>query len=141
VPETEFGGPGFTQLPHDRLKPFQYGRQVIFMHEIERHPPIQLLCGVSQQPLEGGAFEADRPVQVQHGDDVGGMLDQLPKVRLALLQRRLGLFPLGNVQCASEHADGPAVGVTIDFAAAMDGADFAVRQDDAAVDVVRDPAL
>src|SRR5262245_14154843 len=68
-------------------------------------------------------------------DDVVGVLKQLPITSLALLQSRLGLLSLGNVEYHALPAERLAVLVLDKAAPVADPCDVAVRTDDAVLEI------
>ena len=115
------GHPGTVLVAQPELRRSDASRQVALSqevlqledvfrrHEIEGVASDQVFRGVTEQTLVRRAGIHDRAVELDHRDEVGGVLDQRPKALLALAQRpfRLGTSAahLGFAQLALDRRD------------------------------------
>lgn len=101
--ETEFGDLRFTRPLNQQLKLLDDIRKILRVDEIEGDLTVELVLGVSKQPLERRAFKSNRSNWIEHGDNLRRIFDQVAEVVLALLQRHLRPFLLCDVQRTADQ--------------------------------------
>ena len=97
---------GSAETPQDGDRPLD----VLVGHELERAPALELVRLVAQDPQDGRALVADRPIDVEDRDDVERVLEEQAEEIVARLKPLGDLPELGHVLLhRDEVGDRPGV--------------------------------